>query len=183
MAAAVSALVCAGCGARVPPEDPSPFRCPAARDGDDVDHVLRRVVRPGLTRFPEGDDPNPFIRYRELFHSYHVGRARGLSDQDYVTFVRTLDDRVAAVDGHGFRVTPFVYKPSLSARAGFESPGGLRVKDETGGVAGSHKGRHLMGLLLWFEVTERVGLARGGDSRLAIASCGNAALGDRKSVV
>ena len=50
------------------------------------------------------------------------------------------------------------------------------MKDETGGVAGSHKGRHLMGLLLWFEVTERVGLVPRGGSRLAIASCGNAAL-------
>jgi threonine synthase len=175
MAAAVTALVCAGCGARVPPEDPSPFRCPAARDGDDVDHLLRRVG-PGFTRFPKGDDPNPFIRYRELFHSYHVGRAGGLSDEDYVSFVRTLDERIAAVDGQGFRVTPFAPEPALAARGGFESPGGIRVKDETGGVAGSHKSRHLMGLLLWFEVTERVGLARGGGARLAIASCGNAAL-------
>jgi threonine synthase len=176
MVVAVTALVCAGCGTRVPPEDPSPFRCPAARDGDDTDHVLQRVPSPGVTGFPSGDDPNPFVRYRELFHSYQVGRARGLSDEEYVSIVRTLDDRVAAVDGRGFHVTPFVEEPALSRRAGFESPGGIRVKDETGGVAGSHKGRHLMGLLLWFEVTERVGLVPGGGSRLAIASCGNAAL-------
>ena len=176
MGAAATAFVCAGCGTRVPPEDPAPFRCPAARDGDDIDHILQRVPSPGVTGFPSGDDPNPFVRYRELFHSYHVGRARGLSDEEYVSIVRTLDERVAAVDGRGFRVTPFVEEPALSTRAGFESPGGIRVKDETGGVAGSHKGRHLMGLLLWFEVTERVGLVPRGGSRLAIASCGNAAL-------
>jgi threonine dehydratase len=176
MEAAVTALVCAGCGTRVPPEDPSPFRCPAARDGDDTDHVLQRVPSPGVTGFPSGEDPNPFVRYRELFHSYHVGRARGLSDEEYVSIVRTLDEGVASVDGRGFRVTPFEDEPALSTRAGFSSPGGIRVKDETGGVAGSHKGRHLIGLLLWFEVTERVGLGRRGGSRLAIASCGNAAL-------
>lgn len=176
MATADTALVCAGCGARVDPEDPSPFRCPAAIDGDDVDHVLRRVLGSGVTGFPVSEDPNPFVRYRELFHAYRVGRARGLADEEYVSIVRALDERVAAVDGRGFRVTSFAHEPALSDRVGFAAPGGIRVKDETGGVAGSHKGRHLMGLLLWFEVTERVGLASRDGSRLAIASCGNAAL-------
>ena len=51
------------------------------------------------------------------------------------------------------------------------------VKDETGNVTGSHKGRHLMGVLLHLEIAERLGLAD-PDVRpdLAIASCGNAAL-------
>jgi len=54
------------------------------------------------------------------------------------------------------------------------------VKDETGNVAGSHKGRHLMGVLIHLAVMEAVepkGLA-GPRNRpgLAIASCGNAAL-------
>jgi len=176
MAAAGTVLVCAGCGARVDPEDPSPFRCRAARDGDDVDHVLRRELGSDVDAFPTGDDPNPFVRYRELFHAYQVGRVHGLADEEYVSIVLALDERVAAVDGRGFIVTPFPHEPALSASAGFAAPGGIRVKDETGGVAGSHKGRHLMGLLLWFEVTERVGLAARGGSRLAIASCGNAAL-------
>ncbi|MGH7754335.1 MAG: pyridoxal-phosphate dependent enzyme, partial [Gemmatimonadales bacterium] len=45
-------------------------------------------------------------------------------------------------------------------------------------VSGSHKGRHLMGLLIHLEVVDRLGLARGngGTPTLAIASCGNAAL-------
>ena len=51
------------------------------------------------------------------------------------------------------------------------------VKDETGNVSGSHKGRHLMGVLIQLAVIERLGLARPGRRRdLAIASCGNAAL-------
>ncbi len=28
------------------------------------------------------------------------------------------------------------------------------MKDETGNVAGSHKGRHLMGLAIWLDVVE-----------------------------
>jgi threonine synthase len=51
------------------------------------------------------------------------------------------------------------------------------VKDETGNVTGSHKGRHLMGVLLHLEVAERLGLAdAGARPDLAIGSCGNAAL-------
>ena len=45
------------------------------------------------------------------------------------------------------------------------------VKDETGNVGGSHKGRHLMGLAIWLDVVQ-IGRTR----PLAIASCGNAAL-------
>ncbi len=48
----------------------------------------------------------------------------------------------------------------------------LAIKDETGNVAGSHKARHLFGLLLHLAVDD-VPL----DRPLAISSCGNAALG------
>ena len=41
-----SRLVCAGCGAEVPAETPIMWACPAARDGDDIDHVLQRVIDP-----------------------------------------------------------------------------------------------------------------------------------------
>ncbi|MBA4073267.1 MAG: hypothetical protein C0497_15810, partial [Gemmatimonas sp.] len=44
-------------------------------------------------------------------------------------------------------------------------------KDETGNVSGSHKSRHLFGILLYLAVVER-----GERPPLAIASCGNAAL-------
>ena len=81
------------------------------------------------------------------------------------------------MDGHGFGATPFGRSEHLSKSLGFEAGGGVWVKDETGNVAGSHKGRHLMGVLLHLEVAERLGLAGPGPSPdLAIASCGNAAL-------
>ncbi|MGZ8566489.1 MAG: pyridoxal-phosphate dependent enzyme [Actinomycetota bacterium] len=169
------ALRCGGCGAVLGTDEPYPFRCPAAVAGDDVDHVVRRILPPEAA-FPVGDDPNPFVRYRDLFLAHAVARSHGMSDDDYVALVRSLDDRVAAVDGTGFRVTPFGEHAALSLAAGCEPPGALWVKDETGNVSGSHKGRHLMGLLIWLDVVERVGLVAGGDRPLAIASCGNAAL-------
>lgn len=174
---AATTLVCAGCAAEADPDDPYPFHCPAAVPGDDVDHVITVVLDPAGLRFEEGDEPNPFVRYRELFHSYHVARSHGLSDEGYVDLVRDLDERVAAVDGHGFRITPFERSPALSDRLKFSAAGGVRVKNETGNVSGSHKARHLMGLMIHLQVVERLGLARGrAATELAIASCGNAAL-------
>jgi threonine synthase len=137
---------------------------------------------PRRLRFPVGAaaaEPNPFLRYRELFHSYQFARAHGLPDADYVAIVRRLDAAVARVDGHGFTVTPFGRSAALSDRLGFEPAGGVWVKDETSNVSGSHKARHLMGLLIHLEVVERLGLGWGRNvsrSPLAIASCGNAAL-------
>ncbi len=170
-----TAVICAGCGWSAPPLHPTPFRCPnnsgqrtadsvqgdgpnacslPATTSDDIDHVLQRR----LTGSPEiVDDPNPFIRFRQLTHAWHTAMAIGMSDAEFVKLVLDLD--------LPFRVTPFRWQPSL----------GVWVKDETENVGGSHKGRHLMGLMIWLRVAERIdpALAR---RPLAIASCGNAAI-------
>ena len=172
MKAAASSLVCAGCGTVPPPPEKSryPFRCARAGRGDG-DHVVRPVIDAFKVEFARGEDPNPFVRHRELLHSYHAARRRGLDDAAYVDLVRRLDDAVAGVDGHGFRTTPFGRHAALSDRLGFGPGGGVWVKDETGNVSGSHKARHLMGIMLYLQVVERR-----EKPPLAIASCGNAAL-------
>jgi threonine synthase len=89
-----------------------------------------------------------------------------------VDLVGELDARVAAVDGHGFRITP-------TTVVGDAAGGAVIVKDETGNVGGSHKGRHLFSTLLALETARRLGSDRRRPSDrpvLAIASCGNAAL-------
>jgi threonine synthase len=176
-----SALVCAGCGASPALDDPYPFRCPNAGGGNDTDHVLRRVLDLSAVEFPSaggGDGgENPYVRYRRLFHSWHVARAGGISDAEYCALVERLDGEVTRVDGHGFVPTPFSRAGALSAQLGFAPDGGLWVKDETGNVSGSHKARHLFGLLIHLEVMERLGrVDPARRPHLAIASCGNAAL-------
>jgi threonine synthase len=166
-----TSVVCAGCGHAAPPAEPYPFRCPNA-GRDDVDHVMVRELDPTHVSFPDGDDPNPFIRYRELSHAYHLGLRAGMSDEDHVHLVEQLDKAVADVDGHGFAETPFAPSPALSDALGCS----VWVKDETGNVAGSHKSRHLMGLMTHLLVVEQAGLAPPAGLELAIASCGNAAL-------
>ena len=165
-----SVLVCAGCGwtAPSPEELRYPFRCPRAGRGD-IDHVVTRKLDTFKVEWSRGEDPNPFIRHRELLHSWHLARRRGLSDHAYVALVRELDTAIARVDGRGsgFRAMPFGNHAALNERLGLE----LWVKDETGNVAGSHKARHLMAILLYLQVVERR-----ERPPLAIASCGNAAL-------
>ena len=167
-------LACAGCGAVVPAGTPL-FRCPYADSGDGRDHVLAVPDGPFGPRpwAPDAGSEQPFVRYREGLWSWALARARGVADREFVGWIESLDRAVAGVDGRGFRVTPFV---AISMGG---APDRVWVKDETGNVAGSHKGRHLFGLALALEVLERTGATtrRESDARgLAIASCGNAAL-------
>ena len=150
-------ISCAGCGWPAPPGSDTPFRCPrAGRPGDDIDHVLVRRLPPA-TEWPASDELNPFLRYRTLLAAH----GRAASDAEFVEIVQRLDEAVAGVDGAGFSITPYRFDDALETW----------VKDETGNVGGSHKGRHLMGLAIWLDVVE---IER--SRPLAIASCGNAAL-------
>ena len=96
---------------------PSPARRP--RPGDDVDHVLVRVIDPAAGPFPA--DPaalNPFVRWRTRFHAWHRARAIGWSDAEYHAFVDRLNAQVGLVDDHGFRVTPFARSAAALRRPG-----------------------------------------------------------------
>jgi threonine synthase len=119
------------------------------------------------------DDVNPFVAYRRRMAWHAFATANGMTDAATVALVRELDAAVASVDGRGFVVTPFGRADGLSSALALD----VWVKDETGNVSGSHKGRHLMSVLLHLLAAERVGGADGASRRpLAIASCGNAAL-------
>ena len=178
MTAPADRIVCAGCGREIPDDEPFPFRCPDAPAAADVDHVLRRELDLSGFAFPKEGEENPFLRYRGLLYSYRFARRHGMSDDDYVALVRELDGAVGRVDGEGFSLTPYFRSDALSSKLGLGEGGGLWIKDETGNVAGSHKARHLMGIALHLAVVEGLGLAGRSASaqRLAIASCGNAAL-------
>ncbi len=171
---APSRFVCHGCGAAVDPAVALPFACPAARSGDNIDHVL---VAPIETADLAAGDDDPFLRYRRWLSPYRLGRAVGLSDAAWFDVVGELDEALKAVDGRSFHGTPFARQPALAAALGLTGP--LWVKDETQNVSGSHKARHLMGVMLYLRVLQISRLPLGADlsaRRLAIASCGNAAL-------
>ena len=64
------------------------------------------------------------------------------SDEKYCSLVTSLDERIRAIDGTGFRPTPLLFSDEL----------GAYVKDESGQVAGSHKGRHLFNVMVYLQV-------------------------------
>ncbi len=111
---------------------------------------------------------NPFVLYRTRLHSFKTAWDGGRTDGDFTKLIEDLDARVAAIAGVGFTVTPLVLAPGLAAACELESDR-IWVKDETANVGGSHKGRHLFGVLIHLALNGR-------DGELAIASCGNAAV-------
>ncbi len=168
-------FVCHGCGAAVDMAEALPFACPGARAGDDIDHVLVAPLdAPDLGAAREDD---PFLRYRRWLSPYRLARAAGLSDGAWFDVAGELDERLKATDGRGFRLTPFAHAEALASALGIAGP--LWIKDETQNVSSSHKARHLIGVMLYLRVLEIARLPLGEDlraRRLAIASCGNAAL-------
>ena len=168
-------FVCHGCGAQVDATLLLPFRCPGAMAGGDVDHVL--VPQDAGSAEIIANSDNPYLRYRQFLTTYGLARRVGLSDEAWTEIVERLDEALKVVDGAGFRLTPMTSQPALAGALGLT--GTLWVKDETGNVAGSHKARHLMGVMLYLRViaAARLSVAEGlRHRRLAIASCGNAAL-------
>ncbi len=163
---------CHGCGLTLPATRLVP-RCPAARDDDDIDHVLR----PQLGALPDvatidAGELNPFIAYRELLL---VTRLQADDDAARLETLRRLDRAIEQASGRGFRRTPLGRQPALARALALDVE--LWIKDETAGVGGSHKARHLMGLLLHQYMSRGTSASSPASRpRLAIASCGNAAL-------
>jgi threonine synthase len=95
----------------------------------------------------------------------------------YDRYRRILDgmtDRLLRLEGRDFEVTPLTEEAGLASA--LDRTGRLWVKNETVNVTGSHKGRHLMGTLLYLEALRAL-RGEGVKKVLAIYSCGNAALG------
>lgn len=118
-------------------------------------------------------ESNPFIRYRERLDSYAPVRDGEMSDEQWVDIVGSLDSAIAGIEGRGFVETPVVEASALAEAVGLDVD--LWIKAEPHNVGGSHKARHLMGAAIHMLIAEALGAPK--TERLAIASCGNAAMG------
>ena len=176
----VTGWQCAVCAATVDIAQRFPWRCPNSTPAD-RHHVLRIITRedPVGTRGadrPSGSiDVGSFARYDEDLAWAAYAAANGMDQETRLELVAGLDVAVRAVAGIGFAPTPFARSNQLSDALGFDAHGGVWVKDETGGVAGSQKARHLFSILLHLRAAETLGQLPDRPP-LAIASCGNAAL-------
>lgn len=166
---------CAVCGVEVPVSTAFPWRCPRATDVD-RHHVLH-PVGPGATRRDDGtplaplDDERSFVRWGPWLAWWSFARAHGMSDA-------ACTDLTASI-AHDVVPAPLRRSASLTDALDLAHPvradAGVWVQDQTGDVAGSHKARHLLSILLHLRAAEELGLLNERPP-LAIASCGNAAL-------
>ena len=174
---AVTGFRCATCETFVDVATFAPWRCP--NEAGERRHVLlvEDDASPRPADDPHVSDPNPFVRYRHRMAWYAFARARGLDDARIVEIVREVDAAVAEVAGTGFVTTPIGRHEALESTV---LPGAsIWLKDETRAVGGSHKARHLMSILLHLVTAEHALVApwsTDGRPRLAISSCGNAAI-------
>jgi threonine synthase len=163
----IAGFRCAVCGVSVDISTPFAWRCPNATLADPyhVLHIVAAEFEP--VGHVVGDDAtgevNPFVRYGPRLAWWAFARSHGMTD----AACEALTWEVAG----DFRVTPFTRSTHLSDELELD----VWVKDETGNVAGSHKARHLASILLHLRAAESLGLLT-DRPRLAIASCGNAAL-------
>jgi threonine synthase len=165
-------LTCPSCDKNYPIQSGT-FGCPGSRPAEE--HILRRELPadPELgdgirTAWADGSG-RTFYLFRLLLSGCSlIGHAR------YGRILDAMTDRLLRLEGRDFDVTPLTEEPGLSASLG--RSGRLWVKNETGNVSGSHKGRHLMATLLYLEALREL---KGETTKkvLAIYSCGNAALG------
>ena len=149
------------------------FSCPDSRPREE--HTLRRVlpsgseVSDGIRASWAAGSRRTFDVLQPTLSAYHLlghDRCRRVLDG--------VAEQLLRMEGRDFKVTPLTDAPALASALG--RTGRLWVKDETGNVTGSHKGRHLMATLLYLEALREL---KGESVKkvLAIYSCGNAALG------
>ena len=149
------------------------FSCPGSRPLEE--HTLRRVlpsgseVADGIQSSWVGGSRRTFEVLRHSLSAYRL-----LGHDRYRRLLDGVSEQLLRLEGRDFMVTPLTEEPVLASALG--RTGRLWVKDETGNVTGSHKGRHLMATLLYLEALREL---KGESARkvLAIYSCGNAALG------
>jgi threonine synthase len=139
------------------------------------EHTLRRVLPLG-PEVSDGIQTSWAAGSRQTFDVLrHSISAHGLLGHDrYHRVLERVAEQLLRMEDRDFKVTPLTEEPALASALG--RTGRLWVKDETGNVTGSHKGRHLMATLLYLEALRKL---KGESIKkvLAIYSCGNAALG------
>src|SRR3954471_5916111 len=172
----VAGWSCVVCGKHVDIAEPLVWRCPNATD-DDRHHALQMVQ--SIAPLRGSDDANPLLAFQRYLAWDSFAAANGMTEAARVAMIANVDTAIAGVDASGLHTTPFARADELSDALGFTADGGVWIKDETGQVAGSHKPRHLVTILLHVLSAESLGLATwsGVMNRppLGIASCGNAA--------
>ena len=144
---ALDFLNCPSCRKDYPIES-GIFSCPGNRAGEE--HTLRRMLPPG-SQAAAGIRNSWAQGSRHSFDLFHplLSGCNLLGYGRYGRILGGMTERLLRLEDRDFRVTPLTEAPALASALG--RTGRLWVKNETGNVTGSHKGRHLMATLLYLE--------------------------------
>ncbi len=113
-------------------------------------------------------DPDPYIIFKNFFYSKYLAEKLNVN---FDLIVDTINEELKKFGEPEFNITPLIVKDNIE-----EISGRTLIKNETINVSGSHKARHLMGNILYLEVLRKANIVQ-DKPKLAIYSCGNAALG------
>lgn len=142
---------------------------PLCKVSDESDALI--PVETIVERWNAGE--SGFSIFREQLGSFSEACQLGIAS-DWTDNLRSLENSAQKMHANGFAPTPLADTETLSTKIGWE-PGRLFAKNETATILGSHKARHAIASLLQVQIRHSSNCTE--KPRLAIFSCGNAALG------
>ena len=178
-------LKCRSCGSKYVTSNELPiYGCKNRYTDKDISHILEKYISPMAIPFIKENigeiiklnkgSQNPFIAYKNIFFSYYLSKYLKV---DFNNVIDEINNNLKSINGFGFSETPLLqpYKLQDFCKLVTDDDIDIHIKNETGNVSGSHKSRHLMGNIIYFDVLYRGKIFK-DKPKLAIYSCGNAAM-------
>ena len=168
-----SYLKCAGCESAYFLDLKRPVHGCENRGKGSSNHILEKFLPKDFTfnvanLLDATQNRDPYTLFKKFFFSYYLAEKLNVN---FDAIVNSINAELRKFGEPSFNFTPFIIKDDLK-----EIPGKTLIKNETVNVSGSHKARHLMGNILYLEVLRKAGIIS-EKPKLAIYSCGNAAMG------
>lgn len=143
------------------------------RKKDSANHILEKFLPDNFSfgianLLDTTQSTDPYLLFKKFFYSYYLAEKLNVN---FDSIVDSINEELRKFGEPGFIMTPFIVKDNIK-----EIPGKTLIKNETVNVSGSHKARHLMGNIIYLEVLRKANIIQ-EKPKLAIYSCGNAALG------
>lgn len=168
-----SILKCTGCESVYSFDLKRPVHGCDNRGKDSANHILEKFLPDDFTfdiarLLDLSQNPDPYLLFKKFFYSYYLAEKLNVN---FDAIVNSINEELRRFHEPSFNMTPFIVKDVIKGISGK-----TLIKNETINVSGSHKARHLMGNIIYLEVLRKAGIIN-DKPKLAIYSCGNAALG------
>ena len=117
-------------------------------------------------------DTNPYIIYKAFFFSYYLSQYLKI---DFNKIIYDIDKNLKIINNNSFIKTKIISCNLNHINPNTKNNIKIFIKNETNNISGSHKSRHLMGNIIYFDILykKNIYLIK---PKLGIYSCGNAAI-------